>query len=42
MGCCDFGNDKQQAGSYIEIDGVFGSMGDGCDVCAINLKRFWC
>jgi len=21
---------------------VFGSQGGGCDVCSINLKRFWC
>lgn len=28
--------------SYTQIDGIFGSKGDGCDLCAINLKRFWC
>lgn len=28
--------------SYTQIDGVFGSQGDGCDICAINLKRLWC
>ena len=42
LGCCDSGNEAQQARSYGEIDGIFGSMGDGCDICAINLKRFWC
>jgi hypothetical protein len=42
LGCCDLNNDNQQVGSYIEIDGIFGSRGDGCDHCAINLKRFWC
>ena len=40
--CCDYNNDVAQARSYTEIDGIFGSLGDGCDVCAINLKRFWC
>ena len=34
-------NDKQQKGSYIEIDSIFGFKGRGCDHCAINLKRFW-
>lgn len=42
MGCCNEYNDQAQASSYIEIDGVFGSAGDACDICAINLKRFWC
>ncbi len=42
MGCCDINNDKEQNGSYIEIDSVFGFPGGGCDHCAINLKRFWC
>ena len=42
MGCCDHNNDKEQDGSYIEIDSIFGYKGGGCDHCAINLKRFWC
>lgn len=42
LGCCDDNNDVAQVSSYIQIDGVFGSQGDGCDICAINLKRFWC
>ncbi len=42
MGCCDVNNDKQQSTSYVEINGVFGYEGGGCDHCAINLKRFWC
>lgn len=42
MGCCDEGNDEQQKHSYVELDGVFSSLGGGCDICAINLKRFWC
>lgn len=42
LGCCNQNNDKQQQESYQSIDGIFGSDGDGCDICAINLKRFWC
>eukprot|EP00919_Chromeraceae_sp_WS-2016_P031300 GHVR01074055.1.p1 GENE.GHVR01074055.1~~GHVR01074055.1.p1 ORF type:complete len:148 (+),score=10.25 GHVR01074055.1:588-1031(+) len=42
MGCCDGGNDAAQFTSYREIDGIFGEQGNGCDICAINLKRFWC
>lgn len=42
MGCCDINNDNTQVESYREIDGIFGSQGAGCDICGINLKRFWC
>ena len=42
MGCCDLNNDVSQVTSYVQIDGVFGSQGGGCDICSINLKRFWC
>jgi len=42
MGCCDAGNDQQQSKSFTELDGVFSSIGGGCDICAINLKRLWC
>ena len=28
--------------SFLEIDAIFGFSGNGCDHCAINLKRFWC
>lgn len=42
MGCCDVNNDNSQVDSYKELDGVFSTKGGGCDICAINLKRFWC
>lgn len=42
MGCCNQYNDQQQVQSYPQIDGIFSSLGDGCDICAVNLKRFWC
>ena len=42
LGCCDTNNDVSQITSYVQIDGVFSSQGGGCDICAINLKRFWC
>ena len=42
LGCCDSGNNFQQSASYGQIDGVFGHLGGGCDICAINLKRFYC
>lgn len=28
--------------NFKQIDGVFSAQGGGCDICAINLKRFWC
>lgn len=42
MGCCDNNNDISQIASYTQIDGIFGSNAEGCDICAINMKRFWC
>lgn len=42
MGCCDTNNDISQITSYVQIDGVFSNQGGGCDVCAVNMKRFWC
>lgn len=42
LGCCNEINDAQQSESYTQIDGVFGAVGGGCDICAVNLKRFWC
>lgn len=42
QGCCNANSDKQQINSYQSIDGIFSSLGDGCDICAVNLKRFWC
>ena len=28
--------------SFPKLDIVFGTKNGGCDVCAVNLKRFWC
>lgn len=37
---------RQTQESFLKIDTVFGSStsggSGGCDLCAINLKRFWC
>lgn len=30
------------ASNFLQIDATFGSIGNGCDNCASNLKRFWC
>jgi hypothetical protein len=42
LGCCSKVNDKLTRENFKQIDGVFSAQGGGCDVCAINLKRFWC
>jgi hypothetical protein len=42
LGCCNEYNDQSQQVSYMEINGIFSGQGGGCDLCAINLKRFWC
>lgn len=31
-----------QLSSYGKIDTVFGNSNGGCDICGVNLKRFWC
>lgn len=28
--------------NFFTIEQIFGSPGQGCDICAINLKKFWC
>ena len=30
------------AKNFEAIDSLFSSAYDGCDLCAVNLKRFWC
>ena len=42
LGCCSHINDVLTEENFKQIDAVFGSDGGGCDICAINLKRFWC
>lgn len=42
LGCCNEYADKNTMMNFEAIDGLFGSQGGGCDICAINLKRFWC
>ena len=41
-GCCNDFTSDVQASSYGKIDTVFGNSGGGCDICGLNLKRFWC
>jgi hypothetical protein len=41
-GCCNYNSFRQTSSSFGKLDTVFGTNGGGCDVCAINLKRFWC
>jgi len=42
LGCCNKYNDEITLKNFKQIDSIFGSQGSGCDICAINLKRFWC
>lgn len=42
LGCCNRYNDEATLKNFKQIDGIFGKQGGGCDICAINLKRFWC
>jgi hypothetical protein len=40
--CCNEANALLTADNLRQLDGVFKTKSGGCDICAINLKRFWC
>lgn len=40
--CCNEHNARATYENFKQIDGGFGGVAGGCDICAINLKRFWC
>lgn len=40
--CCNEANARLTNDNLKQIDGVFSTASGGCDICAINLKRFWC
>lgn len=41
-GCCNSMASLVQTSSYGKIDTIFGNSNGGCDICGVNLKRFWC
>ena len=40
--CCNNGQNKVLTKNFQAVDDIFGFQYGGCDLCAINLKRFWC
>lgn len=40
--CCNEHNARATYENFKQIDGAFGGLAGGCDICAVNLKRFWC
>ncbi|CAD8153537.1 unnamed protein product [Paramecium pentaurelia] len=42
MVCCNKNQDDQMQRNFQAIDASFGNAGGGCDICAYNLKKFWC
>lgn len=40
--CCSETQLQALEGNLFALDEVFGSPGQGCDICAVNLKKFWC
>ena len=40
--CCNNVQNKLMANNFETISYIFGSEYGGCDICAVNLKRFWC
>lgn len=42
MVCCSPLQIKKIKTNFLAIESIFGSETGGCDLCVINLKRFWC
>lgn len=42
MVCCSPTQIRKIKTNFIAIESIFGSQSGGCDICAVNLKRFWC
>lgn len=42
LACCSNDQNKLILKNFNSLDSIFGYKGDGCDICLINLKRFWC
>jgi hypothetical protein len=40
--CCNNGQNILLGKNFETISYIFGSDYGGCDICAVNLKRFWC
>lgn len=40
--CCFNYDNYQLISQFMELDYTFGGNNGGCDVCAANMKRFWC
>lgn len=40
--CCDYEQVREIKANFITLDSIFGSSAGGCDVCSLNLKRFYC
>jgi hypothetical protein len=40
--CCSAAQNIDLRDNFNSLDIVFGSGYGGCDICSINLKRFWC
>ena len=40
--CCTNVSLAALENNFHTIDQIFGSPGQGCDICAVNLKKFWC
>jgi len=42
LACCNNAQNILLKRNFDSLDSVFGSAYGGCDICAINIKRFWC
>jgi hypothetical protein len=40
--CCNEANARLTGDNLKQLDGAFSTLAGGCDICAINMKRFWC
>lgn len=42
LACCNKNQTVLLQNNFKSIDDIFSAKYDGCDICAVNLKRFWC
>jgi hypothetical protein len=40
--CCTIGQNYLMSKNFKSIDTIFNTIVGGCDICSINIKRFWC
>ena len=40
--CCTPLQLRKLQSSFTSLESIFGKSAGGCDICVVNMKRFWC